>query len=129
MTEPRPHIALNRRVVEAFLLLQHYLGGHVLKRFRQVLGVALSLSVLAACSESTSVPTSAHPAAGSSAANANGRPARSVPVTSVLVDDPAFQIKSDGLGSYQNSTSLISLIQSSTTGDWDWILIPTIRRE
>src|SRR4029078_10918957 len=58
------------------------------------------------------------PAPGVIAAH-NGAPSRALPVTSTLIDDPAFQIRSDGQGSYQKSTALISVIQSSTTGDWE----------
>lgn len=39
-------------------------------------------------------------------------------MTSAIGDDPSFQIRSDGLAAYRNSTNLQSEIQSGTTGDW-----------
>ncbi|HWJ12635.1 MAG TPA: hypothetical protein VNS10_02770 [Gemmatimonadaceae bacterium] len=77
------------------------------------------LIIVAACSETTSVPTPARPRPDVAIAARSGSPnPRTVPVTSVVGDDPSFQIRSDGLGSYKNSSALQSEIQASTTGDW-----------
>jgi len=85
---------------------------------RRVNPVSL-LIVLAACSETTSVPTQARPRPGVAVAAHSGSPnPRTVPVTSIVGDDPSFQIRSDGHGSYKNSSALQSEIQASTTGDW-----------
>jgi hypothetical protein len=75
--------------------------------------------VLAACSENASLPTQGRlsplddPAAKASSAG------HALAVTSVISDDAGFQIRSDGLGPYKNSNTLISEIQSGTTGDWE----------
>ena len=77
--------------------------------------VPLSLG-LAACSDTTPVSTLAPGSTGASRSATSGG-SRNVVVTSTISSDPTFQIKSDGLGVYKNSSTLESDIQS-IFGDW-----------
>jgi hypothetical protein len=82
------------------------------------LGAVVVPIVLAACSESAPLSPRAQlePTATASMATAGG-PSRDVPVTSTIIDDQSFQIRSDGFGSYPNSKTVNSVIQN-TSGDW-----------
>ena len=83
-------------------------------RPRRLVGAAGLLFVLAACSETASAPRMVP----SSLARASATTGHVPTVTSIIVDDPAFQIESDGLGPYRSSRTLESEIQSGSTGDW-----------
>jgi hypothetical protein len=85
----------------------------------QLTGITSLLIALAACSESAPLPTQGLLSLGSAAAAKAPTAGHILAVTSVISDDAAFQIRSDGLGSYVNSNGLISEIQSGTTGDWE----------
>jgi len=75
--------------------------------------------VLAACSESAPLPTQSRLSPGGIASASASNSTRLLAVTSTISTDASFQIKGDGLGSYKNSSTLISEIQSGTSGDWE----------
>jgi hypothetical protein len=82
--------------------------------------LAASLVVLNACSEQNPVPTQARSAPARQLASTSST--STTPVTSTVADTDAatastLQIRSDGLGPYRSSSTLISEIQS--LGDWE----------
>jgi hypothetical protein len=76
--------------------------------------------IFSACSETGPLPTQSRlsPEQALVAKTSSAGGGHILAVTSVISDDPAFQIKSDGHGPYKNSNTLESDIQSGTTGDW-----------
>ena len=80
---------------------------------------AVSLMIaLTGCSESISLPTQMRSRSGALATQASSpSTAHTVYVTSAIANDATFQINSDGLGAYTNSSTLDSEIQGAT-GDW-----------
>jgi hypothetical protein len=99
----------------------HSFGGRMRSRARLPLGVTPLLILLAACSERGSLPTQSRlsPDGALSAKTSSGSGAHTLTVTSLVSSDAGFQIRGDGLGAYKNSNTLISEIQSGTTGDWE----------
>jgi len=83
------------------------------------LGAVSLMIALMSCSESAPLPTQMRPPSVATLAAQASSPstAHTVYVTSAIANDATFQINSDGLVAYMNSSTLDSEIQGAT-GDW-----------